>query len=348
MVLMWNIVPRYVVFFTSPIIPCFNRTRYAWKEMLLDDGLPNHICKHCVHQLKAAYKFKTKCEHTDTILRRHLQKAQPVNTSSVISQSKTVPVEIQIDTDDDDVDNTAEPLLVLSSTVNLEDQDPLDLGLEEIHSLYGTDSCSSESSNLLSRCSKPALTQNSHCSGMVCVNLHDSNSCVPNSQEQDSVTVTYSNNMDFKKSDITQINCSFEEDTSISEHFLNGSHKILQYKNNSNVVQYRCPICSVSYVNRHRMELHLAKHGGETPYTCPICWKGFGREGGLKAHLKLHTGAKPHVCEVCNKAFSLKGNLKVHQRLHTGEKPFQCTTCRRAFTQKVSLTKHISVHREDL
>ncbi|XP_021923970.1 uncharacterized protein LOC110831826 isoform X4 [Zootermopsis nevadensis] len=51
---------------------------------LLDDGLPNHICKHCVHQLKAAYKFKTKCEHTDTILRRHLQKAQPVNTSSVI------------------------------------------------------------------------------------------------------------------------------------------------------------------------------------------------------------------------------------------------------------------------
>lgn len=56
---------------------------------LLDDGLPNHICKHCVHQLKAAYKFKTKCEHTDTILRKHLQKTQPANTSSIIVCTNT-------------------------------------------------------------------------------------------------------------------------------------------------------------------------------------------------------------------------------------------------------------------
>jgi hypothetical protein len=39
------------------------------------------------------------------------------------SQSATVPVEIQIDSDDDDVGNIAEPLVVLSSTVSLEDQD---------------------------------------------------------------------------------------------------------------------------------------------------------------------------------------------------------------------------------
>jgi uncharacterized Zn-finger protein len=223
---------------------------------------------------------------------------------------------------------------------------PLDLGPEEIRSLCGADSCNAQSSNLPSRYSKPALTQNLHHNGMVCVNLHDSNSNVPSLQEQESVSIAYSN-VDHNKTDFTQINYSAEEESSISEHFLNESYKKLQCKNSSNMVQYKCPICSVPYVSRHRMELHIAEHG-ETPYTCPICKKGFAREGGLKAHLKLHTGEKPHVCEVCNKAFSLKGNLKVHQRLHTGEKPFQCTTCMKAFTQKVSLTKHLSIHRANV
>jgi uncharacterized Zn-finger protein len=224
---------------------------------------------------------------------------------------------------------------------------PLDLGPQEIRSLYDTNSCSTQSSNLLSRHSKPALTQNSHHSGMVCANLRNSNSNVPNSQEQKSLTVPCSNVV-HSKSDSTQINHSAEENSSISEHFLNESYEELQHKQISNVTQYKCPICSIPYISKYRMELHLAEHYGETPYTsytCPICKKRFGREGGLKAHLKLHTGVKPHVCEVCNKAFSLKGNLKVHQRLHTGEKPFQCTTCMKAFTQKVSLVKHSSVHR---
>lgn len=224
---------------------------------------------------------------------------------------------------------------------------PLDLGSEEIRSLCGADSCSAQSSYVHSRYSKPALTQNSYHNGMVCVNLHGSISNDPHLQEHESATTAYSN-VDHNKSGCTQINHSAEEDSTISEHFLHESYKKPQRKNSSSVVQYRCPICSVPYVSRYRMELHLAEHGGETPYTCPICKKGFSREGGLKAHLKLHTGEKPHICEVCNKAFSLKGNLKVHQRLHTGEKPFQCTTCMKAFTQKISLTKHLSVHKADL
>ncbi|XP_069674821.1 uncharacterized protein [Periplaneta americana] len=91
---------------------------------LLDERFPNHICKNCLYQLNAAYKFKKKCEKTDIILRQHLRKGRASTGPVVSTKSSNPPEEIQIDSDDDeDANNIAEPLVVLSSNANLEDQD---------------------------------------------------------------------------------------------------------------------------------------------------------------------------------------------------------------------------------
>jgi uncharacterized Zn-finger protein len=179
----------------------------------------------------------------------------------------------------------------------------------------------------------------------MCRNLDDNNAVISNLEVKNSFNIDCSSVEQNSSDSAAQVNSSSEEYVSVSGHFLNSNCEKLQYETTAEAGQYCCPVCSMRFVSRYQMELHLTKHDGETPYACPICKKGFTREGGLKAHLKVHTREKPHICEVCNKAFSLKGNLKVHQRLHTGEKPFQCTTCMKAFTQKISLTKHLTVHR---
>ncbi|XP_069674820.1 uncharacterized protein [Periplaneta americana] len=354
---------------------------------LLDERFPNHICKNCLYQLNAAYKFKKKCEKTDIILRQHLRKGRASTGPVVSTKSSNPPEEIQIDSDDDeDANNIAEPLVVLSSNANLEDQDPLDLGHEENQSLYDADSSHipvprnnvQNDDVVLSRSDKPLNSNGSQTfsihlqqSGMM--RMKNNNGIFQVPHEQDSVTIerttmgqsinstrisdstvgqsinsTHINDCTVEQSlNNTHINNSAGGQISVPEHFLNEGYEKMEYQNNTGE-RFKCPVCSAAFVSKYRMELHLSEHDGETPYICPLCKKGFGREGGLKAHLKLHSGERPHVCEVCNKAFSLKGNLKVHQRLHTGERPFQCTICMKAFTQKISLTKHLSIHKAAL
>jgi uncharacterized Zn-finger protein len=198
---------------------------------------------------------------------------------------------------------------------------------------------------LYPRHSKTVLTQNLHHSGVMCGNLDDSNANIPKLEVKKSFNIDCCS-VEQNSSDSAQVNSSAEEHFPASDHILNQNCEKPQYETTAEAGRYRCPVCSLLFVSRYQMDLHLTNHDGETPYPCPICKKGFRREGGLKAHLKVHTREKPHKCEVCNKEFSLKGNLKVHQRLHTGEKPFQCTTCMKAFTQKISLIKHLTVHRD--
>jgi uncharacterized Zn-finger protein len=50
-----------------------------------------------------------------------------------------------------------------------------------------------------------------------------------------------------------------------------------------------CGYCSREYTDRHRFEVHVRFHTGETPFKCHICGKGFRDNRKMKLHVGRHT-----------------------------------------------------------
>ncbi|XP_072036841.1 uncharacterized protein [Amphiura filiformis] len=104
-----------------------------------------------------------------------------------------------------------------------------------------------------------------------------------------------------------------------------------------------CPICSMKFISRKRVNKHIKTHNERT-HLCDECDKAFKTQKALDRHKRLHTGQGLLVCQFCGKKVSGKCSLDRHERLHTGEKPYKCEFCDKGFVSSGSLQRHKQEH----
>ena len=64
------------------------------------------------------------------------------------------------------------------------------------------------------------------------------------------------------------------------------------------------------------MHDHLLKHTQIKNYNCPECNVSFARKSRLKIHMMIHKGLKPFQCNICQKKFREKSNYNFHLKKH--------------------------------
>ncbi|KAH8289448.1 hypothetical protein KR054_005387 [Drosophila jambulina] len=116
-------------------------------------------------------------------------------------------------------------------------------------------------------------------------------------------------------------------------------------RRHNNERPYPCEVCQKAFISNVELRRHMRVHTGQKPYGCKFCDRRFSDFGSSKKHERIHTGERPYVCEVCHKGFAYAHVLSVHRRTHTGKKQFQCTKCDKGFTKKSYLAAHMDQHR---
>ncbi|XP_063805608.1 oocyte zinc finger protein XlCOF22-like isoform X2 [Pseudophryne corroboree] len=108
--------------------------------------------------------------------------------------------------------------------------------------------------------------------------------------------------------------------------------------------QFPCSDCGKCFTRKSSLVIHERSHKGQKPFPCSECGKCFTSKSALVKHERIHIGDKPFPCSECGKCFTRKSYLVIHQRHHTGEKPFPCSECWKCFTHKSALVRHESSH----
>ena len=79
-----------------------------------------------------------------------------------------------------------------------------------------------------------------------------------------------------------------------------------------------CPDCGL-LIGRRKMRRHRASaHKAEKNFKCEVCSKSFINRQRLKDHVNTHTGEKPYKCKYCSACFASAGTHAMHQRGHLG------------------------------
>lgn len=113
-------------------------------------------------------------------------------------------------------------------------------------------------------------------------------------------------------------------------------------KVHNNEAQYKCNVCSKSYILKSLLMYHIKKsHLMERNCQCTECGYRFFSKKALKAHMVKHTGERIYSCEVCHKSYARKYTLREHMRIHNNDRRFKCEVCSMTFVQKCSLKSHL-------
>ena len=91
-----------------------------------------------------------------------------------------------------------------------------------------------------------------------------------------------------------------------------------------NKLKYRCNICDQGFAEKHQLEAHLIKHGGDK-VMCSVCGKNFTTTFLLRHHIAgAHENVK-HQCRTCKVVFMDKDVLKQHvSGLHDQKYRYVC------------------------
>ncbi|XP_054881471.1 uncharacterized protein LOC129355873 [Poeciliopsis prolifica] len=110
---------------------------------------------------------------------------------------------------------------------------------------------------------------------------------------------------------------------------------------------HSCQHCGKTFVSVQSLNLHEAKHTGESRFKCGVCSKTFTNTASLNYHQWLHVEDKPHKCDVCLKTFGLESHLLSHKKLHTVKEKHVCDVCNRSFRLRRAMTQHRLTHSDD-
>ncbi|MEQ2205415.1 hypothetical protein XENOCAPTIV_027756, partial [Xenoophorus captivus] len=110
---------------------------------------------------------------------------------------------------------------------------------------------------------------------------------------------------------------------------------------------HSCQHCGKTFVSIQSLNLHVAKHTGESQFKCSVCSKTFTNMASLNYHQWLHVEDKPHKCDICLKTFGLESHLLSHKKLHTNKEKHVCDVCNRSFRLRRAMTQHRLTHSED-
>ncbi|XP_012141060.2 uncharacterized protein LOC100877695 [Megachile rotundata] len=149
----------------------------------------------------------------------------------------------------------------------------------------------------------------------------------------------------------------------------------------SQSINFACPVCNFTYVNRKEFYSHLHVHAGNVlkhmqlkknvndesklelkcfdqqkinndlyeavlrPFKCQRCNLTFDRASQCDYHHRsIHLGEKSQLCEICGKGFFRKADLRTHLNIHLGTNFCICEICGRKFNHVSNLIRHCRMH----
>lgn len=111
---------------------------------------------------------------------------------------------------------------------------------------------------------------------------------------------------------------------------------------------YMCQMCGLSFVDRLRLQRHIAKSHVE--FNCELCGIKFEAHHKMVQHkMRVHGKLKNHPCTLCNMTFPNLYQVKVHMgNIHCVEKyRIKCKFCPKIATTKGAMLLHVqSIHSE--
>ncbi|XP_053684900.1 zinc finger protein 436-like [Sabethes cyaneus] len=108
---------------------------------------------------------------------------------------------------------------------------------------------------------------------------------------------------------------------------------------------WACEVCQKKYTSKNLLDEHMNMHSGKRPFKCPHCPKDFASKYTLAAHMKIHQDReRVFNCKECGKGFYNQSNLLQHEKIHTGVRDYACTECEKTFMSQHNLDIHRIVH----
>ncbi|XP_037898922.1 zinc finger protein 664-like isoform X3 [Glossina fuscipes] len=111
--------------------------------------------------------------------------------------------------------------------------------------------------------------------------------------------------------------------------------------------QYNCSDCGKSFKHKSRLMDHVLLHSLERPFKCHSCDKAFKRSSSLQSHLKIHCDEKPRTCSECGKSYDHEDKFLAHMRIHSSGKLFKCHFCQEIFGTLNNLKYHQVSHNNE-
>ncbi|KAH0998590.1 hypothetical protein HUJ05_009534 [Dendroctonus ponderosae] len=108
--------------------------------------------------------------------------------------------------------------------------------------------------------------------------------------------------------------------------------------------QHNCNICSISFMNESKLNIHLKKcHADRGPFQCNICGLKYKQKRFLQIHQKRHTKNEQYTCQICATTL-LISNLDDHLKTHSDTLLYECDFCDFKSKLKSDLTEHRNIH----
>ncbi|XP_055682719.1 zinc finger protein 84-like [Lutzomyia longipalpis] len=104
-----------------------------------------------------------------------------------------------------------------------------------------------------------------------------------------------------------------------------------------------CSVCDERFSTKSSMLLHRVNHFGQDYFYCAHCTKKFLEKKRLEAHLATHrrTG-----CKICRKVF--KNSTALENHMDNEHQIYKCRLCRTTFPRKCRLIQHMkTTHKEE-
>jgi len=105
--------------------------------------------------------------------------------------------------------------------------------------------------------------------------------------------------------------------------------------------EYRCDLCSKTFVSKKLLTRHIVIHSDERPYICDVCGKNFKRPYEVTLHKKIHTEARNYICDICSYATTRKAYLEIHRKRHFQQFKVVCMVCGKGFYSDFKLKETV-------